>query len=316
MSEGKWISDLTQATPVAAAARRCLKERLKVVQDYLDLALREPEKDMEHVHQLRVATRRAAAALDIFESCLSRRTYRRVQRQLRRLRRAAGAARDWDVFSLTLAAPNRRLNDAPGIDFLLGYALGQRYAAQQALEVVGGDLAAAFDNLLDKALDAIEEPPSRHAPQTLVDLARPMLASLLAELEEAGQQDLNNYEHLHQVRIVGKRLRYAMEVFVGCFPPAFRDMLYPPVEEMQEMLGRANDSQMAARRLAELRQRTRAAWPADWKRFQPALDRLLRYHQRRLPQERRRFIAWWQRWHKSEIRAMFCMLVQTPIPEA
>jgi CHAD domain-containing protein len=316
MAEGKWISDLTQATPVATAARRCLKDRLKGVRDHLDLALREPEKDVEHVPQLRVATRRAAAAIDIFESCLSRKAYGRVQRQLRRLRRAAGAARDWDVFTLTLAAPSQRLHDSPGLDFLVGYALGQRYAAQQSLEVVGEDLAADFDKFVDEALDAIREPASRRGPRTLVDLARPMLAGLLSELDEAGQQDMNNYEHLHQVRIVGKRLRYAMEVFVGCFPSAFKEMLYPAVEQMQEILGLANDSQVAGRRLAELRVRTRAAWPADWKRFQPAIERLLRYHQRRLPQERRRFIAWWQHWHKSETRAMFCMLVQTPFLEA
>ena len=46
-------------------------------------------------------------------------------------------------------------------------------------------------------------------------------------------------------RIGAARLRYAMEVFADCFPPPFREVLYPMVEEMQEILGRANDSQVA-----------------------------------------------------------------------
>jgi CHAD domain-containing protein len=155
----------------------------------------------------------------------------------------------------------------------------------------------------------VQEPACRRAPETLAELARPMLAGLLSELDQAVQQDLKNYEHLHQVRIVGKRLRYAMEVFVSCFPPLVKDTLYPQVEEMQEILGRANDSQVASRRLAELRERVCTAWPAEWKRIQPGLEGLLRYHLRRVPQERRRFVSWWQRWRESEAQAIFRTLI-------
>ena len=36
-----------------------------------------------------------------------------------------------------------------------------------------------------------------------------------------------------------------MEVFADCFAPAFRAELYPAVEEIQEILGNANDSYVA-----------------------------------------------------------------------
>src|SRR5215831_7032142 len=98
MAEGKWISDLAAETPLVDAARRVLSIRLEVVRDWLGLALREPDKDPEHVHQLRVGTRRAGAALEIFAPCLPEKVYDAARRHLRRLRRAAGAARDWDVF--------------------------------------------------------------------------------------------------------------------------------------------------------------------------------------------------------------------------
>src|SRR3712207_1913020 len=104
MADGKWISELTATTPLDDAARRVLTVRLGVVGHYLPLAVREADHDTEHVHQLRVGTRRARAALDLFACCLPDKVYRRARKQLRRLRRAAGAARDWDVFREGLRA--------------------------------------------------------------------------------------------------------------------------------------------------------------------------------------------------------------------
>src|SRR5207244_2764377 len=95
-ANGKWISGLSASTPLVDAARRVLTIRLEVVRDYLSLALREPDKDPEYVHQLRVGTRRAGAAVEIFSLCLSGKAYKAARKQLRRLRRAAGEARDWD----------------------------------------------------------------------------------------------------------------------------------------------------------------------------------------------------------------------------
>src|SRR2546426_11365277 len=66
MAEGKWISGLTPTMPVADAARLVLQVRLEVVRDSLPPALHRAEKDSEYVHQLRVGTRRAGAALGVF----------------------------------------------------------------------------------------------------------------------------------------------------------------------------------------------------------------------------------------------------------
>ena len=122
---------------------------------------------------------------------------------------------------------------------------------------------------------------------------------LRQKLEETATADLSSYAQLHQVRIAGKRLRYAMEVFADCFPESFRLELYPQIESMQEILGRANDSHVACERLAQVRDWLKRHGCDDWHRLQPGIEGLLRYHQRRLPVERRRFGQWWERWCKK-----------------
>ncbi|SRR5579875_460672 len=314
MAQGKWISDLKPDTPLAEAARHVLFVRLQVVRDYLPRAALEADKDIEYVHQLRVGTRRADAALRIFADCLPRKTYRKARRRLKKIRRAAGAARDWDVFLADLLEREQKadVKQRNGLDFLIGYALGQRAAAHADLETVYQEEGPTFETFLIRVVEAIRLPGGQTSPGILVDLARPMLFERLKELEQAALGDLSDYTQLHQVRIAGKRLRYAMEVFADCFDPNFRETLYPRIEQLQEILGRANDSHVAIERLIDLRTRLQAACPTAWPRLQPGFEQLLRFHQRRLPQQRRRFLQWWNQWHPAGSEAVMTSLL-TPL---
>ncbi len=315
MADGKWISSLEAETPLVRAARHVLAVRLAVVGERLPQALHEADRDPEHVHQLRVGTRRADAALRIFADCLPRKAYKAARRRLRRLRRAAGAARDWDVFLADLLErrPRQPPREQPGLDFLVGYALGRRAAAQEELLEAGAEEGEDFPAFVDDVVSAVRAADGDGA--TLLVLARPLLAGLVSNLAEMAAGDLRDYARLHQVRIAGKRLRYAMEVFAGCFPPPFTDTLYPLIEEMQEILGRANDSHVAGERLSALRARLRAAEPAGWKRWQAGVEALLRSHQRRLPQERRRFLRAWEHWQRPEIVSLWRLLLgEAPMP--
>jgi CHAD domain-containing protein len=315
MAGGKWISELMAQTPVADAARRALTVRLEVVRDWLPLALHEADKDPEHVHQLRVGTRRARAALDIFALCLPQKAHKHAKKLLRGLRRAAGAARDWDVFTAGLVGweGRRGTRDKPGLDYLIGYAFAQRAVAQTHLEEAAADYPFSFDRFVAETVAAVHRPPAG-GPRTLGELARPLLSGLLGELEEASAGDLDDYAHLHRVRIIGKRLRYAMEIFADCFAPPFREQFYPAVEQMQEILGNANDSHVAAGRLRDLRVRLQAVLPAQWKRYRPGIEKLLHFHEERLPREREHFEQWWQRWQKSGADSGFAALLKAPAP--
>ncbi len=311
MADGKWITELTAATPVADAARHALTVRLQVVHDHLPLALYQTDKDPEYVHQLRVGTRRAAAALRIFSLCLPEKEFRAARRQLKRIRRAAGAARDWDVFLTDLISGEKQPEKRrPGIDFLIGYGLGQRAAAQERLREVSPNYPFDLDRLLAETVAAVHKPRAESDVRSLLDLARPLLSELLGHLHEAASGDLEDYDRLHQVRIAGKRLRYAMEIFACCFGPCFRETLYAAVEEMQEILGRANDSHVAIGRLEQLRNQIRSLRPSDWRRYRAGLEGILRFHRERLPEERRRFDAWWARWQQSAGETAFTDLLR------
>src|SRR5439155_26079578 len=202
MAEGKWITDLTPETPLEDAARRVLTVRLEVVHEYLPLALERWTEDSEHVHQLRVGTRRAGAALAIFEPCLPRKVFKRVRKRLRKVRRAAGEARDWDVFTLTLAEREAKAAAAhrPGLDLLIGYSNGQRVAAQAALSEASPDAPFDFEKVLTRAVGAVRAPRGRSL-RALRDLAQPWLGDLLERLHEAASSNLDQYEQLHKVRI-------------------------------------------------------------------------------------------------------------------
>ena len=110
-------------------------------------------------------------------------------------------------------------------------------AAQADLEAAGVEEHTSFDAFLEATTAAVR--PARDLPHeaVLLGLARPLLTARLHELDWTAAGDLQDYAHLHQVRIAGKRLRYAMEVFADCFSLSFREELYPRIEEMQEILG-------------------------------------------------------------------------------
>src|SRR5262249_53430493 len=178
------------------------------------LAMRQADEDPEHVHQLRVSTRRAAAGLDIFSICLSDKDYKTARKALRRIRRAAGEARDWDVFLAGLPTkPGAGVRLQAARDLVAGYALARRVVAQDRLAEASPNYPFDFERLVAETVAAVHKPRGGPETQYLLDLAQPMLSGMLKEMHEAATGDLTDYDHLHQVRIKGKRLRYAMEVF-------------------------------------------------------------------------------------------------------
>ncbi len=134
MAGGKWVKDLQAETPLAEAAHRVLRTRLAAVKKYLDLVVKKDE-DPENVHQLRVSSRRTAAALDMFENCLPSKVHSKAKKKLKKLRRAAGAARDWDVFLQSFKSRAVPAKARDGLNLVIGYALSQKHNWSPPLKI-------------------------------------------------------------------------------------------------------------------------------------------------------------------------------------
>ena len=104
----KWLTGKLADVPVDRVAKKALQARLRAVNWYLDAV---KSDEAEPVHQLRIWTRRSAAALDLFAPTIPPRRRRWLKRKLRKIRRTAGRVRDLDVLLARQAAedPSRRL---------------------------------------------------------------------------------------------------------------------------------------------------------------------------------------------------------------
>jgi len=292
-ANGKWIAGLCSATAVKKAARDVLAVRVDAVNETGRQAV-EQFTDPEAVHQLRVATRRARAALAVFADALPRKAVRRGRKTLRKLRRAAGAVRNLDVLLAAIAeVPSRNGPRESGATlFLTGYLV-----ARQAAE--RGRLLRSLNRLLNgKALRRLMRLPGRAhagANRTLGEWASEALDEIIGRFDETLGGKIDE-ERLHQVRIVGKELRYALEVFIDCYDAEVRDEIYAALEDLQEMLGRANDTRQALRLIEGVTEELSVS--------RPELDRHIGKHLRaltaalhsRLTEQRKKLERWRKQW--------------------
>jgi CHAD domain-containing protein len=296
----KWIGDSAPDSPVDEVARRAVSVRLESVWQLLSRAA-DDDPQPEHVHQLRVATRRAMAALRIFEPLLPRRRGRKMRKQLRRIRRAAGDARNLDVLAARLQKDYPAWNSGHSAK-LAQFIAGLRRDAQPPIEKLYTHLSEQqrFVRRARALVARVRVRPveGQEPPRTFLAAARQALGSLVDQFF-ASTADLGAAPALHTMRICGKRVRYGMEIFVGAFEPALRQEIYPLVVEIQEKLGGINDHVTAADLFAGWLER------AD----DPALSEILRplvdQEHQAVEQRRQEFLAWWTAGRSAELRRRF-----------
>ena len=210
------------------------------------------DKDIEPVHQARVASRRLRAALGMFGDCFAAKQVSRWQKRIRKLTRGLGAARDLDVQIAFVEQFLARLDEKdkkhrPGVKRLLlrlrqdrDVVQSQAVKALDALEK--GNAMAEMHGELEKALFLLRNRD--------VHLRSPYVFERAAAYLRERQRDLLSHEHTladprdiaghHQLRIDTKRLRYTMEI---C-DPAYDKQLAPAikaVKKVQSLLGDIHD---------------------------------------------------------------------------
>ena len=133
MAKAKPIPDLTADDTYADAAAKIVEVRSRELLEHAEGVL--DMGDIERVHDMRVATRRLRAALEIFEPCFPTKAFNEALSEVKRLADGLGERRDRDVaiaslhaFNDQMAAPDRR-----GVDSLIAQLRAEQEEANAAL---------------------------------------------------------------------------------------------------------------------------------------------------------------------------------------
>jgi CHAD domain-containing protein len=293
VSFDKWLTGIGPDATVLRAAQAALAPRLAAVEHFLKEARQTSggvKIDAEAVHQLRIWTRRCGAALRLFADVLPRRKAKWLKQTLKSIRRAAGAARDCDV----LAARLKR-GDLPGLSSKSVHFRQRRKRAQADLAktckalLEGEKFGRKCDKLLERLKRRSRSGKGRGGSGSarFGPWFREQLRPLATAFDQQAAGDLSHDEHLHTLRIAGKRLRYALELAPAAIPAAIHRRLYEQMSDLQDRLGHVCDQIVALGQLQEWIDET----PSDKSRKE-----LRAVHRKQLAQlaaARKRFLRWW-----------------------
>lgn len=291
----KWVENLAPDTPAAEVAARVLGTRLGVVPILLEAAAAGDGGDAEAVHQVRVWSRRSDAALRVFRSQCPQTKYRQLRRWMRRVRRAAAAARLCDVqlamLEQPIAEPSPELER--GVKIMRQHLnKRRRKAVRKVVKLCAANVPDHLRAMSEELLAGVRalggDAGSSAVGPTLRELAGRVLPGLVERFRQAGEKDQADLEDLHMLRLAGKRLRYALEVLAPCFAPTFRKHVYQRLSELQERLGQINDAYELAERAARLRKQT------GGRKRRAALRALETYWRQRCESLRRDLTHWWR----------------------
>jgi len=301
----KWIDGLTPEMRVSQAARKTLRRRLRSVWSLLKSAAEKSDRSTEYVHQLRVATRRAMAAVEGYAELIPRRKVEKMTRRLNQLRKRASEARDYDVLVERLSARPDAEHLRPLIE-----AIGLRRRDVQApvREIYRKLKKRDFPRTIRKLIDQIRCVRDEQRA-TFGSWARIGTERATATFFTAAAGNLDDLAELHQFRIAGKNLRYVLEYFVGGLGPEARNSLYPEIERMQTLLGIVNDHAAA---LAHF-----DAWRGEWEgeELRRLVDEQIAVERVALDDARREFFRWWTPQRATELRDRLALVVERPDEE-
>jgi CHAD domain-containing protein len=158
MAKARPIPGLSADDPYTRAATKVVGVRVGELVDHASGVLN--VADIDRVHDMRVATRRLRAALEILGPCFPQRELKSALRQVKELADALGERRDRDVSIASIEAIRGSMAapDRPGIDSLIASLRAEQAAANAALarHVTAEKLAALCDQLSE--LVPAEEP--------------------------------------------------------------------------------------------------------------------------------------------------------------
>lgn len=209
------------------------------------------DRDSEHLHQMRVGTRRLRTALQVFDG-VAKLPKAASANRLRDLARTLGAVRDLDVQMASLKdeyCPNLNKKEKKKLNTVLKSLKKQRKKAFAKLDAAltkhqYQDLKKAYKTWLNDP--SYTESAQLPVLSLLPDLLSPLLSELL--LHPGWQIATNEIsdetsETLHDLRKVCKHVRYQAEFFTPFYGEDFRNWI-KDIKQLQDDLGALQDTQV------------------------------------------------------------------------
>jgi CHAD domain-containing protein len=216
--------------------------------------------DPEHLHDLRVASRRTRSLLTQLKGVLPKGKSRFFAKEFKWLGGLTGPCRDLDVWLLDRADQRTRLTAA---EVAVLAPLDERIAirrAQALTEVSQGLTSIRFGSIL-KDWDAFLQTPTTTA-EPPANARRAIKKVTDKRITKAYQRVVHGSRDLdvdsparvfHRLRIDAKKLRYLLECFRTLYQEAIIETHVGLLKKLQDALGGFNDTVVQQRYLAELR---------------------------------------------------------------
>ncbi len=206
--------------------------------------------DTEFLHDFRVASRRARSAVTQVKGVFSDSVQQPLKQDLASLGAMTNRVRDLDVYLLRQADYHNRLPDylQGAIEPLFDMLKRDRKQAFRSLvrklrAKTYADLMTRWETFLDADTSEVTPEPTPNAARPILKIAKKRLSKMAARVVEAGHATLAHMddEHLHELRIDCKKLRYLLEFFSSLFPPSTINPVIKRLRKLQDELGDFND---------------------------------------------------------------------------
>src|SRR5437016_2515076 len=309
--KGKRIHGLDPSAPADKMIQLALRTQLKAMCKLREKAL--DPNDPDGVHDMRVLLRRLRSHVSDFKPYLRQPGLSVVK--LRALAKSLGAVRDQDVALAALKAskPGATGDTFEGIEMLESERRTLREEALAALEKA--ITASAVDEVRDEFLARLGNiatvRPKMSARQGEGDsvlifgpVASEVIAERLKEFRSAAAETIYRpaaTKDLHELRILSKRLRYAIELLAPCWGKELKDTARE-VSLMQTSLGELHDCDVWIEDLGQRLKRTarKRKDDPDNARERAAAVWLLRHFAKERTEHYRDALARWEDWETQE----------------
>ncbi len=234
-------STASRDSSIGKVAMEAIQRRVEELQKCIKLLShpnpREVDAD-ELVHKLRVSLRRTIAALEFFREWLPVHRFRKTRDSFKKLLGRAGSVRDLDLMIIKL-----RSDPSQGAKKLLNKLTKDRDRLQQPLLHLGSKYSSHHfgSDLITYLFPSTDQQKDPIWIEAYGPWASDRIQKQAEQFMHRAMHTHADKKSLHRLRILGKKLRYGVELLEPIRPDVFLSPVYAQLKEIQTLLGEIND---------------------------------------------------------------------------